>query len=215
MRKRKSKNLEERTEKVSNLIVYSSDRNKGNWKEVFENDKPIYMEMGCGKGKFITEHARLNPDVNFLAVEGEKSVVLMAMELAKEKELKNIKFITNYIFKPTDFFEDGEIDKIYLNFSDPWPKKRHEKRRLTGRKYLSEYQQILQKGGIIEFKTDNLPLFEFSLEEIKDCGYEILEESFDLHNTDFESKNITTEYEDKFRTRGTKINYVKFIAGVK
>ncbi len=213
MRKRKSKNLIERTEKVRTLIVNEPEANKGRWKEFFGNNNPIYMEMGCGKGKFIVTQALENPSINFLAVEGEKSVVLMAMELAKEKEVKNLKFITSYIFKPEDFFENGEIHQLYLNFSDPWPKARHEKRRLTGERYLRGYEKILKKDGIIEFKTDNLPLFEFSLEQIQNGGYPVLAQSFDLHNSDLEAKKITTEYEEKFKARGNKINYVKFVVG--
>ncbi len=119
MRKRKSKHLEERTEKVSDLIITEPKEQKGKWKSVFGNENPIHMEMGCGKGKFITEYAAKNPEINYLAVEGEKSVVLMAMELAKERELDNIKFVTTYIFNPEEFFEKGEIEKLYLNFSDP------------------------------------------------------------------------------------------------
>ncbi len=210
MRKRKSKNLEPRTERVSEFIIKEPTSKKGNWQSVFEKEAPIYMEMGCGKGKFIVEQAKNNPDKNFLAIEGQQSIVVMAMEKAQREELTNLKFITTYIFDMGEFFEDGEIEKLYLNFSDPWPKARHAKRRLTSRKYLAGYEKLLKGDKLVEFKTDNLPLFEFTLEELKECEYKILEMSYDLHNSEYESKNITTEYEEKFKNKGNKINYVKF-----
>lgn len=216
MRQRKLKNLDERLEAFSRFAAADPAGNKGRWRQVFGNDKPIWLEIGCGKGQFITRQAAAHPERNFIAVEGHESVVLRALEKAaaaeKEAARNNLCFILEYVKDVRDLFADGELAGIYLNFSDPWPKDRHAKRRLTYGKRLEQYAQILEPGGAIAFKTDNEGLFAFTLEQIEETGMEILELSRDLHHCPYNEENITTEYEDKFALTGKNINYVKFRA---
>ena len=175
MRQRNIKNLDERIEANANYLIEDPRACRGHWREIFKNDHPIYLEIGCGKGQFITAHAEREPNSNFIACEGQASVVLRALEKAEEKSLDNLRVFIDYVHDLSDYFAQGEIAGIYLNFSDPWPKARHAKRRLTYHKRLQNYKQVLQTGGFIEFKTDNEALFEFTLEEIKQCGYPIVE----------------------------------------
>ncbi len=223
MRQRKLKNLDERLNAFSHLIIEDPAENKGRWKQVFGSDDPIWLEIGCGKGQFITGHAKAHPERNYIAVEGHESVVLRALEKADQLRADqadggqkagpdNLCFILEYVKDIRDFFDDGELEGIYLNFSDPWPKDRHAKRRLTYGKRLRQYVQILKPGGVIVFKTDNEGLFEFTLQQIQSEGMEILEMSRDLHHSPYNEENITTEYEDKFALTGKNINYVKFRA---
>lgn len=210
MRQRNIKNLEEKLELNSGFLIDNPKKIKGKWAEVFGNDNPIYLEIGCGKGKFIMSHAEAEADKNFVAVEGQSNVVLRALEKAEEKQLQNVRIFIDYVNDLKDYFDEGELAGIYLNFSDPWPKARHAKRRLTYHKRLLNYKEVIGKDGAIEFKTDNDGLFEFSIEEIAEAGLEILEETRDLHKSTFDSKNFTTEYEDRFSGAGKNINYVKF-----
>lgn len=216
MRQRKLKNLNERLDAFSRFIIEEPAAHRGRWKEVFGNDKPIWLEIGCGKGQFITRHAALHPERNYIAVEGHESVVLRALEKAAAMNGTvgpgNLCFILEYVRDIRDLFADGELEGVYLNFSDPWPKERHAKRRLTYGKRLRQYAQIIRPGGVIAFKTDNEGLFDFSLEQIQQEGMEILEMSRDLHRSPYSEENITTEYEDKFASTGKNINYVKFRA---
>ena len=216
MRQRKLKNLDERLDAFSRFIIEDPAAHRGRWKEVFGNDKPIWLEIGCGKGQFITRHAALHPERNYIAVEGHESVVLRALEKAAAMKDKagpgNLCFILEYVRDIRDLFADGELEGVYLNFSDPWPKERHAKRRLTYGKRLRQYAQIIRPGGVIAFKTDNEGLFDFSMEQIQQEGMEILEMSRDLHRSPYSEENITTEYEDKFASTGKNINYVKFRA---
>lgn len=209
MRQRKIKDIDEKLESFTPWIVESPAAIKGHWKEFFGNDRPIYLEIGCGKGQFITRHSRREPDCNFVAIEGHQSVVLRALEKAKENDLANVAFILEYVKDIGDFFADGELDGVYLNFSDPWPKDRHAKRRLTHGKRLLQYCKIIKDGGGIAFKTDNEGLFQFTLEQIEAQQLNILEISRDLHRSPFAEDNITTEYEEKFALTGKNINYVK------
>lgn len=211
MRQRKAKNLDTKLAAYEHLCVDEPKSMKGKWKELFGNDNEIYLELGCGKGQFSSRQAKEHPDRNYIAVEGHETVVLRALEKAEAAEIQNIKFVLQYIQDITEFFEEGELAGIYLNFSDPWPKERHAKRRLTHTRYLKGYEKVVKSGGFVEFKTDNDGLFEFSMEEIEANGYEVTEFSRDLHTTQFESKNFTTEYEEKFKALGKNINYVKFI----
>lgn len=212
MRQRKIKGIEEKLQQYTQYMVELPTEQKGKWSEFFGNDHPIYLEIGCGKGQFITEHARRNPECNYIAIEGQDSVIWRALQKVERMELTNLCFIRQYIDDIRDFFADGELEGLFLNFSDPWPKERHAKRRLTYGKKLLQYSQIVADGGNIQFKTDNEGLFTFTLEQIEEVGMEILEMSRDLHNSEYAEKNITTEYEDKFAGKGKNINYVKIRA---
>lgn len=212
MRQRKIKDIEEKLQQYTQYMVELPAEQKGKWREFFGNANPIYLEIGCGKGQFITEHARRNPNCNYIAIEGRDSVIWRALQKVERMELTNLCFIRQYIDDIRDFFADGELEGLYLNFSDPWPKERHAKRRLTFYKKLKQYGQIVKKDGHIEFKTDNEGLFEFTLEQIAEAEMEILEMSRDLHNSEFAENNIPTEYEDKFAGKGKNINYVKMRA---
>ena len=146
---------------------------KGRWKDFFGNDNPIRIEIGMGKGKFITELAVNNPDINYIGIEKYSSVLIRAVEKRKELDIKNLFFIRMDAVEICNIFDKGEIDRIYLNFSDPWPKDRHAKRRLTSRQFFARYDEILKDGGVVEFKTDNRPLFDFSLEEIPETVFSV------------------------------------------
>lgn len=209
MRQRSVKNLEEKLELNSSFLIRDPREVKGKWAQVFGNDNPIYLEIGCGKGQFIFTYASQNPDKNYIAIEGQENVALRALEKAEQGGLNNLRIFIDFVNDIKDYFEEGELAGVYLNFSDPWPKARHAKRRLTYHKRLANYKEVIGKEGMIEFKTDNDALFEFSLEEIQLGGFEILEVTRDLHKSDYKSKEITTEYEDKFRNGGKNINYVK------
>lgn len=181
---------------------------KGHWNEVFGNNNPIRIEIGMGKGKFITELAINNPNVNYIGIEKYSSVLVRALEKRENIEITNLYYIRMDAVELCDVFDKNEIDKIYLNFSDPWPKDRHAKRRLTSRQFFEKYDVILAEDGDVEFKTDNRPLFDFSLEEIPETNFEIKEFTYDLHgdkNQPLYQNNITTEYEDKFVAVGNPI----------
>lgn len=209
MRQRKIKDIDKKLAGFDGLTVANPAAYKGRWKELFGNDGPVYLEIGCGKGQFITNQALRFPGRNFVAIEGHTSVVLRALQKTDEKQIVNIRFVVEYVKNIRDFFAEKELAGIYLNFSDPWPKDRHAKRRLTYAKRLLAYQQVVEEGGFIQFKTDNEGLFEFTLEQIEKTGMKIEEMSRDLHNSQYAEDNITTEYEDKFAMTGKNINYVK------
>ena len=214
MRQRTVKNLEERLEQNSSFVIENPREAKGRWAEIFGNRNPVYLDIGCGKGQFILTRAERNPRANFIAVEGQANVILRAMEKAEAAELSNLRLFIDFVNDLNDYFEPGELAGVYLNFSDPWPKARHDKRRLTYHKRLENYFQVMGEDGFVEFKTDNEGLFEFTLEEIQllaEKGLEMAEMTRDLHGTDsqLESRQVTTEYEDKFRAAGKNINYVK------
>ena len=214
MRQRNIKNLDERLAANSAFLIDDPRACRGRWAEIFGNDNPIMLEIGCGKGKFIISRASANPDINYIAAEGQSSVVLRAMEKAQEGQLANLRIFIDFIHDLRDYFEEGELSGLYLNFSDPWPKARHAKRRLTYHKNLENYREVMKPDAVIEFKTDNEGLFEFSLEEIAAAGYDIIEMARGLHSREnerlYESARYTTEYEDKFSAAGKNINYVKF-----
>ncbi len=179
---------------------------KGRWNVYFKNDNPIYIEIGSGKGQFITRLASENPHINYIAIEKFPAVLIQLIKKIPEQGIKNLAVISFDAEKLDEIFESGEVNKLYLNFSDPWPKKRHAKRRLTSPEFLKLYKTVLKPGSVVEFKTDNRALFDYSLEEIKSSGYNLIKATFDLYNSDFLEGNIPTEYETKFHNLGTPIN---------
>lgn len=172
--------------------------------EWFEKDQPIHIEVGTGMGRIITEMARRHPEINYVAIERDKNVMVRVLEKVKELELENIKLINQDAKLLTEYFVENEVSRIYLNFSDPWPKTRHTKRRLTFSSFLEIYRHILKKDGQIHFKTDNQGLFEYSLESMSAFGMTFDLINLNLHENEPE-ENIRTEYEDKFSNRGFRI----------
>ena len=205
MRLRNVKGSREAIESSPFVIGNPADY-KGRWSDVFKNENPIHIEVGMGKGRFITDLALANPDINYIGIEKFSSVLFRALEKRQELEMNNLFFIRMDAENITDVFGNNEIERIYLNFSDPWPKDRHAKRRLTSREFFKRYDQILAIGGRIEFKTDNRPLFDFSLEEIPQAGFVVSEFTYDLHNSPMNEGNVMTEYEEKFSSMGNPIN---------
>lgn len=187
-----------------NIIVPVPESMKGRWSSAFEIDQPIHIEVGTGKGKFITEMARAYPQINFIGIELYDSVIVSALQRLVEADLPNVKLLQVNAAKLTEYFAPGEVSRIYLNFSDPWPKNRHEKRRLTYRSFLEIYESILVDQGEIHLKTDNQSFFEYSLISFSQYGLLLKEISLDLHNSNFEG-NIMTEYEEKFSKQGNRI----------
>lgn len=204
MRLRKVKNAKERLEVNNNpFFISEPELNKGKWNEVFNNTNPIHIEIGCGKGQFISTLAKLNHDINYIAIEKFDSVLLRCLEKVIDSGLTNLKLCVMDAQMISNYFKQDEVKRIYLNFSDPWPKKHHAKRRLTSPLFLEQYKLILDKKGEIFFKTDNRGLFEYSLESISNNGFSISNISLDLHK-DLEKypDNITTEFEDKWSKLG-------------
>ncbi|MBU9713735.1 tRNA (guanosine(46)-N7)-methyltransferase TrmB [Evansella tamaricis] len=177
---------------------------KGSWKELFGNNQPIHVEVGTGKGRFVTRMGKAHPEWNVIGVEKYDSVIITGVERLKDQPLNNVRLLKEDVTQLTEFFAPGEIDRIYINFTDPWPKNRHEKRRLTHEGYLKKYSQVLNERGEIHMKTDNQGLFEYSLESLSQFGFKLKNISLDLHNNSMEG-NIMTEYEERFNKRGVKI----------
>lgn len=193
---------------VSSEYVFADPENMaGTWKEIFGNDHPVRIEIGMGKGKFITTLAQMNPEINYIGIEKYSSVLVRAVEKQNELQLPNLKFIRMDAENIENIFAKGEVDMIYLNFSDPWPKDRHAKRRLTSKEFFARYDKILKADGEVHFKTDNRMLFDFSLEEVVNAGWKLKAHTFDLHNDpDMNEGNVMTEYETKFSEAGNPIN---------
>lgn len=189
-------------------VIHNPEECRGKWKEaVFGNSNPLYIEIGMGKGQFLMSCARQNPQINYIGIEKYSSVLLRAIEKKEQEELPNLYFIRFDAEYITDIFEKGEADRIYLNFSDPWPKDRHAKRRLTSRQFLARYQLILAPGGRVEFKTDNRALFDFSVEEASESGWQMPVCTYDLHHDEeLCAGNIMTEYEERFSSMGNPIH---------
>ncbi len=178
----------------------------GTWHEIFGNDNPVHIEIGMGKGKFIHTMAKENPHINYVGIEKYSSVLLRAIQKMEEEELPNLKFIRMDAENIVKVFAEEEVDKIYLNFSDPWPKDRHAKRRLPSREFLARYDVILKKQGRLEFKTDNKELFEFALEELEPAGWKTEIITYNLHSEGtLVQDNVMTEYEEKFSSIGNPI----------
>lgn len=178
----------------------------GTWKEIFGNENPIHIEIGMGKGKFIYTMAKEHPEINYVGIEKYSSVLLRAIQKMEQEELPNLKFLRMDAEDITKVFGAGEVDRIYLNFSDPWPKDRHAKRRLPSGAFLARYDVILKKGGRLEFKTDNRALFDFAVEELEPAGWKAESITYDLHSDRaLMAGNIMTEYEEKFSAMGNPI----------
>lgn len=190
---------------ANDLVIQDVAAHKGRWKELFGNDHPIFIEVGMGKGKFIVEMARQNPQNNYIGIEKYSSVLVRALEKMEEFEGDNLIFIRMDAEYICDAFEKDEISGIYLNFSDPWPKDRHAKRRLTSVQFWNRYDQFLKPEGRVTFKTDNRPLFDFSLEQVEEAGWTLENYTYDLHNSPYVQGNIMTEYEERFTAKGNPI----------
>ena len=202
------RNVKNAKEIVSNskYVISNPKEYKGKYNELFNNNKPICLEIGMGKGDFIINMALQHPDINYIGLEKYQSIVVRAVEKLEKLEINNLKLICIDALELRDIFAK-EIDTIYLNFSDPWPKKRHAKRRLTSNTFLPIYDGIFKGLKRIVQKTDNVSLFEYSIVSLSNYGYRIVDISLDLHNTDKE--NVMTEYERKFSSLGVKINYLE------
>ena len=198
----------------SNLAINEPQVLKGKWNEEFGNNNPIRIEIGMGKGRFITQLALENPDINYVGIEKYSSVLIRAIEKCQDIEVPNLRFIRMEAEYICDVFNKEEVDRIYLNFSDPWPKDRHAKRRLTSKQFFERYDNILKKDGVVEFKTDNDLLFQFSLEQVPEAGWNLVAQTWDLHNdSEMVKGNVMTEYESKFSQMGNPIH--KLVAGFK
>ncbi len=204
MRMRRMKNLEPRMEKCAAYRIAEPQEYQGKWLSLKSDAKALWVEVGCGKGKFTAETAQANPDVLLIAVERCREAMVVAMEKAQQMELKNVFFIDMDVEKIEDIFAGEEIDRLFINFPDPWPRKKNAKRRLTHRGFLDKYCRVVRRGGEIHFKTDNAPLFEFSVEEFAACGLQVNNLTRNLHENGI--VGIMTGYEEKFHALGTPIN---------
>lgn len=190
----------------SPFVVHQPEEYKGCWQDLFHNNNPLHVEIGMGKGQFIHTLAAEHPDINYLGIEMYSSVLYRALERRAQTELDNLYFLRFDARNLTEIFTSGDIDRIYLNFSDPWPKDRHAKRRLTSPDFLSMYDKVLLPSGYIQFKTDNRSLFDFSVESVKESGiWHIDELTYDLHHSEYLEGNIMTEYESRFVAEGKPI----------
>ena len=204
MRMRRMKNLEPRMEKCAAYRIAAPEEKKGHWRDLMPGCTALWVEVGCGKGKFTAETAKLNPSVLLIAVERCREAMVVAMEKAKEMGLTNVFYIDMDVAEMENIFAAGEIDRLFINFPDPWPRKKNAKRRLTHRGFLEKYCRVVKEGGEFHFKTDNAPLFEFSLEEFAACGLETKNVTRDLHKDGV--VGVMTGYEEKFHALGTPIN---------
>ena len=193
----------------SRYVVHEEETKAGSWHEIFGNDHPIHIEIGMGKGKFIMALAKANPDINYVGIEKYSSVLIRAIEKMEQEEepLTNLCFIRMDAENITKVFAKEEVARIYLNFSDPWPKDRHAKRRLTSKEFFARYHQILLGDGRVEFKTDNRDLFDFSVESVKEAGWNLDAVTYDLHHDEeLVQGNVMTEYEERFSAMGNPIH---------
>ena len=185
--------------------IQQPEQMKGKWAEVFQNDHPIHIEVGMGKGQFIIEMARRNPEVNYIGIEKYSSVLVRAVEKLEDFEQDNLRLIRMDAENIEEVLDKDEVDRIYVNFSDPWPKDRHAKRRLTSTRFLERYDNILTPEGRVMFKTDNKDLFDFSLEQVEEAGWILENHTYDLHHSEYNEGNVMTEYEEKFSAKGNPI----------
>lgn len=186
--------------------IQEPEKQKGRWHTCFQNENPIHIEIGMGKGQFITELAKRHPDINYVGIEKYSSVLLRALQKMEEAPLSNLRFIRMDAETITEVFAKDEVGRIYLNFSDPWPKDRHAKRRLTSKEFFARYHQFLTKDGQVEFKTDNVDLFDFSLEQAELAHWTLIACTRNLHQDELLNRdNIMTEYEERFSAKGNPI----------
>ncbi|MBQ3115344.1 MAG: tRNA (guanosine(46)-N7)-methyltransferase TrmB [Clostridia bacterium] len=204
MRMRNKKNADKRLEECCAFMINTEILKNKDAKELFDNQKPVHLEIGCGKGNFVFQMAQKYPEINFIAVETNKNVLVLAVEKAKAGNISNVKFILGDANCLDQYFCNGSFEKIYLNFSDPWHKSRHEKRRLTYKTFLAMYKNLLIHDGTVQFKTDNLKLFDYSVISFGENGYKLLNVTYDLH-ADNDENNVMTEYEQLFSSQGHKI----------
>ena len=204
MRMRRMKNLEPRMEACAQYRIAEPQTKRSCWRQLMPEAKALWVEVGCGKGKFTAETAEANPDVLLIAVERCREAMVVAMEKARSMGLNNVFFIDMDVANMEEIFAEGEIDRLFINFPDPWPRKKNAKRRLTHRSFLEKYCRVVREGGEIHYKTDNAPLFEFSVEEFSVCGLEVKNLTRDLHANGI--VGIMTGYEEKFHSLGTPIN---------
>ena len=214
MRQRKLRHLDEKLERISPVLIRDPEPWKGRWREAYKEvpdakDRDLYLELGCGKGAFLKGIAEREREDLFLGADVNESVLFKAGEMIMAAELANALLLDMLIRDPRDVFAEDELDGVYLNFSDPWPKARHEKRRLTSRPFLEGYEAVTKKGGFLAFKTDNEDLFRFSVEQMKTMGYDILAYTEDLHQSEYAEGNIVTEYESRFIAEGKPIFYIR------
>ena len=204
MRMRRMKNLESRMANCADLRITDPAALMGDWRSLKQDATQLWVEVGCGKGKFTAETAEANPDVLLIAVERCREAMVVAMEKAREMGLKNVYYIDMDVANIEEIFAGFEIDRLFINFPDPWPRKKNAKRRLTYRTFLDKYCRVIKQGGEIHYKTDNAPLFEFSVEEFAACGLEVKNLTRNLHENGI--VGIMTGYEEKFHALGTPIN---------
>ncbi|ALS24080.1 tRNA (guanosine(46)-N7)-methyltransferase TrmB [Paenibacillus naphthalenovorans] len=221
MRLRGRKGIREAIEAQPELVVLNPEPYKGKWAEVFGNDRPIHVELGMGKGRFISQLSALNQHINYIGVDMYDELIRRASEKARESreeqggDLSNLRLVRMNIESIENVFEAGEIERIYLNFSDPWPKKRHARRRLTHANFVKKYRTVLNERGEIHFKTDSRSLFEFSLNSFSDLGLRMRNISLDLHAEGPRTDLIMTEYETKFYEKGMPIHRLEVVIGEK
>lgn len=214
MRRRKIKGSDEKLLSYSGYVITEAQNYKGKWRDLFGNNNPIHLEVGIGRGSFLKKFAVKNPEINYIGIETKEEVMLYGVKESHEEDLKNIKFIWQNAVDLKDFFEKGEVDRIYLNFSDPWPKKRHSKRRLTADTFLNMYRDVLVDKGEVHFKTDHEELFEFSLNSFAENEWKLKNISLDLYKN-LPEDNIPTDYETKFVEKGMRIFRLEGIAPIK
>ena len=209
-RGRKKRHIPERMEVCHERWFDAPVLNKGNWRQAcgFPEDCKVFLELGCGKGKFCTETALANPNVLYIALERDSSVILAAIEKAHAMNIPNLFFLNADAQLLDNYFAENEIDRIYINFCDPWSRRNKPKRRLTYRAFLEQYKSLLKEHGQLRFKTDNDELYDFSLEEFEFCGFKLSEQTRDLHNSEWDKDNVRTEFEQKFADQGIGIKRV-------
>lgn len=188
------------------IVIPNPEEQKGKWNLVFDNENPLHIEVGTGKGQFVTGMAKQNPDINYIGIELYDSVIVSALENALEAQpLPNLRLLKVNGADLAKYFQKNDVHRVYLNFSDPWPKDRHAKRRLTSTRFLERYDNILTPEGRVMFKTDNKDLFDFSLEQVEEAGWILENHTYDLHHSEYNEGNVMTEYEEKFSAKGNPI----------